>query len=284
MPVGKSSNPPGKHRPGKGKAPAPKKPAPKTYPKPPLKPPSSSNYVRFEPVKDSGISPVEVLLGEGAVTVTSGYGGWTVQSRQRRVGLPVWQGRDPIRMKIPILFDAWSPRKIPNSRTDYGSISQEIAIARLSRMALPPEAYMEPPVIAIDGNAVPKPGPVNWVIESLEWGTDVIWDNAFNGVLGRVRQDCVVTVIQYIDEDRMAFKKLGTGIAANLPATIAPYGWQTPTRVKAGEKNLQQVARRVYKNAKNTDWKLIARANGINDPKAIKVGQPLKIPKRTKSG
>lgn len=214
------------------------------------------------------IDPVRVLLDGSPIQVTTGYGGWTVTNRNRRVGLTIWEGREPFRMTVPVLFDGW--------RT---SESQEMAISRLSRMALPPSEQVEPPVIKIAGAAVPNPGPTNWVIESLAWGANVIWDSAANGVTARLRQDCVITVIQYVDEDRVAFKKLGSKVPP--PSNVAPHGWQASVRVKAGEKSLQAVAKRVYKNAKPGDWRLISKANGIPDPKSIKPGQSLKIPKRT---
>ena len=237
--------------------------------KKPVPPPSASNVNRIIISTASGvIDPVSVLLDNTSIQVTTGYGGWTVTNRNRRVGLTIWEGREPFRMTVPILFDGWRESK-----------SQEVPISRLSRMALPPASNTEPPVIKINGAAVPNPGPVNWVIESLAWGSNVIWDNAANGVLARLRQDCVITLVQYVDEDRIAFKKLGTKVP---PASnVAPHGWQASVRVKAGEKSLQAVAKRVYKNAKPNDWKLIQKANGIADPRSIKPNQSLRIPKRS---
>jgi nucleoid-associated protein YgaU len=83
--------------------------------------------------------------------------------------------------------------------------------------------------------------------------------------------------MQFVQEDRIAFKKVGQKGVGN---TVAPHGWQASTVVKAGEKSLVQVANRVYKPAKPGDWKLIGTANGISDPKHIHKGQTLKIPKK----
>lgn len=260
-----------KPRPHKIKHPKPKpvKPLPHKvkHPAAPVKPRTSA-YVKFK-TKNGSIDPVTVLFGEGPVIVNSGYGGWEITPRQRRVGLTVWNGREPFKMSIPVMFDGFIHRS-----------SQELAISRLSRMGLPPSRgeNQEPPVINISGAALPHPGPVDWVIESFDWGNNVIWDFSVKGVMSRLRQDCTVHLMQYIEEDRIAFKKIGN---KTPPAsTVAPKGWRASTIVKAGEKSLVQVAKRVYKPNRPGDYKLLGKANSINDPKHIRVGQRLRVPKR----
>lgn len=221
-----------------------------------------------------GISAVSVLLNDTAAQITGGYGGWTVTSRQQRIGLTMWQGKDPIRMALSILFDGYME-----------GVSQEVSISRLSRMALPPTPGEEPPVVTISGSAVPRPGPTKWVIENLQWGTNVIWDRSPSaGNIVRLRQDCVVNLIQYVAEDRAAFSsilphKTGT---AKKPGSK---GYQKPTHPKQATKHskpehLQKVANRVYKSPKPGDWKLIAQANDVRDPRNAKTNKPLKIPKK----
>ena len=110
-------------------------------------------------ISADGIGDVTALMDADPSAIPSGYGGWIVIPRQRRVGLTVWQGKDPLRLKIPLLFDGLRDQ-----------IGQEVMISRLSRMALPPLGGGEPPQVKVDGNAIPRPGPKLWVIENLEWG------------------------------------------------------------------------------------------------------------------
>lgn len=214
-----------------------------------------------------GIASVTVMLGDATVQIPSGYGGWTVVSRQRRVGLTVWNGKDPLRMTIPVLFDGVAD-----------SLSQEILISRLSRMALPPTTGGEPPTVTAVGPGVPKPGPVKWVIENLQWGQNVIWDFANNGVMARLRQDCVVNLLEYRAPDRAAFRSLLPASKKTLTGASS-VGWPKSYVVRKGD-TLSAVAVRFYKDA--SKWKQIASANGIRDPNAVNtskwIGKTIRIP------
>lgn len=217
----------------------------------------------------TGISPVTVGLDETPIQISSGYGGWTVVDRQRRVGVTVWNGKDPLRMTVPILFDG----------IEDGT-SQEVAISRLSRMALPPTTGGEPPQVTIAGTGVPKPGPSAWVIESLGWGTNVIRDYATNGVHARLRQDCIVNLLEYRADDKAAFKNLTPGKVHNVSKTTSTgstKGWPKNYTVKSGD-TLAGIAAHEYGDA--SKWRKIADANNIRDPNVVKnqVGRVLKIP------
>lgn len=209
-----------------------------------------------------GVPDVVGLLDSTPVSIPSGYGGWTVINRERRVGLTQWQGKDPLRMAIPILLDGVSDQT-----------SQEFMISHLSRMALPPKGGGEPPVVNVEGRGVPKPGPVDWVIENLQWGSNVVWDFASNGVMARLRQDVVVNLLEYRGDERATFGKLAPGNVTGKSTT----GWPKTYIVKKGD-TLQKIAamKKFYGDA--SKWKKIADANGIRDPRNLKVGRPLRIP------
>jgi hypothetical protein len=229
--------------------------------------PDLQYYVTFAA---KGFTPVVVLLGETPAHVTSGYGGWTVVARQRRVGLSVWNGREPIKMDVPILFDGVADE-----------ISQEVAISRLSRMALISSHSSEPSVVTVSSKGVPKPGPKNWVIESLDWGTDVIWDFSSKGVMARLRQDCVVHLLQYVDEDRVALGKISKGAAAKKASSkIAPFGWAASVKALEGD-TLPKIASRVYRPTGVDDWLKLKKANpGVRDPRHVKKGTLIRVPKK----
>jgi nucleoid-associated protein YgaU len=99
-----------------------------------------------------------------------------------------------------------------------------------------------------------------------------MWES-IGGVSVRVRQDATVSVMQYIDEDRVAFKGLRPG--TKLSNGQSSLGWPKKYTAKEGD-TLQKVAAKFYGDA--SKWHRIADANGIRDPKAIKKGRVLTIP------
>lgn len=211
----------------------------------------------------SGVPTVTVVMDSDPVQVQSGYGGWTVISRQRAIGLTVWQGKDPLRMSVPVLFDGVAD-----------GTSQEVPISHLSRMALPPTTGGEPPTVKISGSGAPKPGPTDWVIENLQWGTNVLWDFAANGVMARLRQDCVVNLLQYVADDRAALANVAVG-SSQGGTTASKSGWPKQYTVKSGD-TLQKIASKEYGDS--SKWKLIADANNIRDGSSLKAGTTLRIP------
>jgi hypothetical protein len=155
-------------------------------------------------------------------------------------------------MDVPILFDGWQDEE-----------GCEIDIGRLERMALPPQPHSEPPVIRVSGGT---PGDdINWVINDLQWGDNVIWDT-IHGVLVRLRADCVVKLLQHIEVQAVAARGQSPGSGIGHPRFYV---------VKKGD-TLGSIAVKMYADRKK--WKLIARANNIHDPKSIHVGQRLRIP------
>jgi len=194
-------------------------------------------------------SSVRMLRGDGPPTIMGGSGGWSVVSRPRRIGLTQWTGRDPYRMDVPILFDGWANK-----------VSCEVGISILNQMAMG-YSYDPPPTVTIDG-AIPVKH-ATWVIESIEWGTDVIWDASPNGINSRLRQDAVVHLLQYQAEER-----LNITMPKSLPSTYTTHGKNTTMR---------QVSKAVYGNGSR--WKDIMKANPkIRDPNKIPDKTTLRIP------
>lgn len=222
--------------------------------------------VGFVTLTAEGVPTVTVRQDSTPAQITGGYGGWTVENRERRKGLTQWDGRDPIRMQIAVLFDGVR-----------GGKGQELAISHLSRMALPPEGGGEPPQVRVDGPGIPKPGPELWVIESLNWGTNVLWEFDDGGSMVRTRQDCVINILEYVAEDRVAFANIR--LASTTKTGKSSSGWPKKYKVKAGDKSLSQIASRKEVYGKASLWRKIADANGITDPRSIKVGEVLKVPK-----
>jgi|SRR5215831_960970 len=169
---------------------------------------------------------VTMFRGDGAPKMTAGGGGWTTVDRPRRIGMTVWNGRDPYGMDVPVLFDGY-----------IDSRSVEGDIAKLNQMQMG-AALNQPPTVMIDGQ-VPVKG-IRWVITGIDWGDNVYWDAA-----GRQRQDAVVHLLQYVKEERV-------DVIGKDP-TPTPARWVT----KKGD-TLRSVAARVYGDS--SQWKVIANA------------------------
>lgn len=199
-----------------------------------------------------GIPSVQVLPGDTPPT-PSNYGGWSVTARQRRLGLTQWNGKDPLRLALPILFDGW--------RDQTG---QEIPISRLSRMALPPLGGGEPPIVHVSGATIPDLGPDDWVIDNIEWGSNVLSEGGI-----RYRQDATVNLLQYVDDDRVAFRDV------TLASGSSKSGWPKTYTTHAGD-TLQKIATKFYGGP--AKWKKIATANGLRGSKPLKTNTKLRIP------
>jgi nucleoid-associated protein YgaU len=190
-----------------------------------------------------------MLRGDGSPKMTGGGGGWNVVSRPRRVGVTQWAGHDPYRMDVPVLFDGWQDRA-----------SVEDSIARLNAMQMGSD-YDPPPTVTIDG-AVPIKG-ATWVIENIDWGDEVFWQESSQGRFFRLRQDAVVHLLQYQAE-------------VNVKIAVVKFLPNTYYVLHKGE-TPKQIAKAVYGNANR--WKDIQKANPkIRDPNKLPVKTTLRIP------
>lgn len=107
-----------------------------------------------------------------------------------------------------------------------------------------------------------------WVIESLDWGTNVIWGFNTHGVPVRFRQDVVVNLLQFVAPDPIPPAHRGGAGRRPRPK----HKWHV---VKRGE-TLRKISVAEYGNQKW--WRDIQKANHIKDPKKLRVGQKLRMP------
>lgn len=207
---------------------------------------------------------LRLLLGEAAPVVTSGYGGWEVVGRPRRQGLTEWRGREPYRLSLDLLIDNFEK-----------NTSIERLCSTLERMAVPPRAHAEPPVIDIDG-AVPH-SDLDWVIDTINWG-----DSIRNRDGHRVRQKVTVIFLRYVDDDRV--KQLSAA-ERRRRAKAAQKG-------RKKKKSKKSTSRETY-TVKSGDtlssiaaqelgdwqqWEDIADANDLRDPDRIEAGTVIQLP------
>lgn len=218
--------------------------------------------------------PVTCLIDAPGITVNpEGYGGWNPVTRPKNVALLDWVGFDPMSLTIPVLFDDWTTQK---------SVENDIlALELLAGRGPGGGGRRQPPdvelaAVAGFGSLIPHNfnGETNrWVITSLEWSTDeddILRRKAQGDGSGghRVRQAGTVVVSQ---------RPKDPGEELSVAKRKNAHGRRRKVhRVKKGE-TLMRIARDEYGNADR--WQDIAKANGINDPRHLRAGARLKLPK-----
>jgi hypothetical protein len=202
--------------------------------------------------------PVQVLckLGAGSATTSGGVGGWVdAEVPGRETGIE-WGSTPGEVLTVPLLFDGLAAGR-----------SMESAYKALRALGKPPVGARRgtpPPVLRLDG-MVPHYGR-EWVVDDIQEG-EVLWDGVH-----RIRLFVSVILKAYRPLDVVV---LGAGRRGSGP----------PTRmysVKRGD-TLGSIAR----DELGADTaSLIASAvaaikklNAIRDPKSIRPGQKLKLPR-----
>jgi LysM repeat protein len=140
---------------------------------------------------------VELAFGEGSPKIASGYGKWTIIERWRRRAITEWNGTEPLRLWIPITFEAWKSGKGAELERDITTLERMAGIADAD-----PDAPLSPPATLIvdsDGfipHDVRSDRTRRWVIENLEWADDSLRNDAGN----RVRQPAALTLLEFGDD------------------------------------------------------------------------------------
>jgi hypothetical protein len=243
----------------------------------------SVGYVTFR-CKDPA-TILTVRLGADRPDVSAGYGGWEEVERPRRVSVVTWQGLALKRMSIPVLFDNFA---------DGRGAPVENDIARLEALALPFKGGPPPSVrFEVTGRHVPNQD-VTWVIEDIDWG-----DGLMNNEGNRTRQAATVNLIQFVSDELITENAPGNAHAAKTKAKRKSKGGKDHgARVKRHPASRGKKSKAHHLRAPVTDafegedllsiaarelgdsqrWREIAELNGIRDPRAIHVGQVLRLP------
>lgn len=233
--------------------------------------------------------PAQVVarLGEERPDVTAGYGGWEEVARPRRSTVTSWAGQPARRLTLPILLDGWAT----NTPVEHH-------IRQLERMALPRPGG-EPPTIRFNAHGNHLPGKeATWVIDALSWD-----DALMNAEGERTRQAATLELLEFISDDVIeartrkssaqrrrarANAKSGKGKKKNSRDKRKHAGRnrrsvrkpKTHTRAITATafdgEDLMAIAARELDDVRR--WREIADLNGIRDPRAVKVGQILRMP------
>lgn len=227
----------------------------------------------FKLVSDDPALEFEAIIVKPFVP-TTGYGGWRRIARPRRRALTEWAGRDSVSMTGEFMLD----------NVDEGrGFELKQAIDTLERMAGVNKDDPEPPLVRLHSNPAPlvmhsfhHAAHVWWYVDGLAWDADAF---IYNREGNPVRAKGTLVLTQHVEDERLqelssverrkrrkATPKKGQG---KKGAKVKRYV------VKSGD-TLSSIAARHLGSARR--WQEIAKLNGIRDPKAVKVGQTLRLP------
>lgn len=232
---------------------------------------------------DDPPATIVARLGPERPDVSAGYGGWNEVARPRRTTVTTWEGMPARRMSLGVILDNFT-----------AGTSIEDDIRKLERMALP-RAGGEPPTVSVSakGGHVPY-GDLTWVIDALAWG-----DAIMNDYGNRVRQAATLTLLEYVSDDLIEARKRtspaqrrrsnnrrrsGRNRKKNARQKRKPASRNRRSRstglrsapVAYQGDDLMSIAARELGDARR--WHEIADLNGIRDPRAIAIGQVLRLP------
>jgi hypothetical protein len=232
------------------------------YPDPPL---GKVRFVALDP-----FHTFIALIGDGPLPPTGGYGGWNSVARRRRRGLTVFDGNDPMKIEVPVLFDSFRSGE---------SVEDDITeLERMGGWGLP-KGRNEPPLVNFDSSGViphdhHDNSTLDWVVEDITFGDKV----ERNSVGNRVRQDAIVHLMEFIEDDnlkdnssaaRRRAKKVGAKRRKKRKSKVKLIA------VKNGETVAHVAARELGSSSRTRE---ILDLNGIRDPKSVVPGQWLRMP------
>jgi len=198
-------------------------------------------------------------MGDGPATLTGGVGGWAEEMRRGLPPVMWWDAPPAYRQEVPLLLVGHS---------------QEEAIHELYKLGRSPGGRRPPPIVMISGPAIHR-ADLEWVVEGIEAGTKV---KRRAGDGNRVEQDFTVKLAHYSGVEVIVERSPSRQAAGKGGGKTKGGRGRTTYRVVRGD-SLPEIAARkdIYGDARQ--WKRIANANGIRDPRSLRVGRVLKIPR-----
>jgi LysM repeat protein len=209
-----------------------------------------------------GSADLTVMMGNGPAQLTGGDGGWVEEPRRGLAPTLWWDSPSSYRQSIPIRFSGAS----------------EQAINSLFVLARTPGSRRPPPLVAIAGPAIHR-ADLLWVVDKIDPGSNVE-RRPDDG--DRTRQDYTVNLINFNGVDVLVERSPSRKVA-NQDTTTSPSRTRTTYRVREGD-TLPKIAARQDVYGDWRQWKKIANANPVNgvgrrDPRSLKIGETLKIPR-----
>jgi hypothetical protein len=214
------------------------------------------------------VSPVGAsltfALDPSDVRLTGGVGGWDEIAHPKTASSVEYAGQPLRTLTIEALFDGWQKQ---------ASVEEPLRV--LDVWGRIPAGRREPAVLQF---LYANLSAYRWVVNGLDLGDQL--RRSSDGQ--RVRQGVTITLLEYRDTViTVSPAKRATPAPAPKGQPGKPSSGPKPAAsgktytVKAGD-TLSKIAQAQLGNASR--WPEISRLNGIRDPKAIKVGQKLRLP------
>jgi nucleoid-associated protein YgaU len=208
---------------------------------------------------------VQVQLGDSAPRVTQGYGGWEEVERPGRVSLTDWRGFKPIGVELELYLDRF---------IDGTSVEDLIDIIEALAGRGKKGTQGEPPLLIVntagvmphDYHASPEQ---RWVINDLAYDDE---GTIVNDAGNRCRCPLTLSLLQHVAGGRLADRALAARLKLQNRAGAAR-GTYT---AKKGD-TLVTIARK--KLGDPGRWVELAQLNNIRDPRSIKPGAHIRLPK-----
>lgn len=205
---------------------------------------------------------MQALFGPKPPTQSGGYSGWKTIDRPQKRAMTEWQGPQPLKAQLQIMFDGYSTAVRGNSQTR-------------------PIAYFQRHFASLNGNVEPEPFRVlgAWPIDdSIQWVIDdVAPDDDVSLVV--VRQSDRVPLRALYTLSLMQFVPGDVIVKSTAAKRAKDRGSKAKTRsyvVRKGD-TLGSIAAKLLGAAKRADE--IQKLNpGVRDPKKLKPGLRLKVP------
>lgn len=202
-----------------------------------------------------------------APVVVAGYGGWSRVARPRRMALTEWVGRDALSVSFDFILDDFAEGK---------GIYVESQCQILDELCGVEEGDPEPPLLTLESNPAAlmphgahRASDNKWFIETLVWDQESI---RYNSSGNRTRAKATIQLTVHVEDERLS------AAAATRAKAKTTTGSKLKTYTVRKGDNLQKIAARKDVYNDSTQWKKIATANKIRDPKKLKTGRVLKIP------
>lgn len=195
-------------------------------------------------------------LGAESAKRSGGVGGWSTIDLPGREAGSEWVGLPAVTMTIPLLFDGLAERRSVES--------QIAALYALGRPVAGSPRGTTPPILRLAG-MVPHGGR-EWVMDSIDEG-EAVWDGA-----SRIRLWATVslTAFEALDVITITARKKGKAPATRVYVVRRGDTLGSIARDEMDAKTAKAIAAGVA---------TLKRLNGIRDPKSIRPGQRLKIPR-----
>ncbi len=198
---------------------------------------------------------VRCKLGATPAVAAGGVGGWVDVPLPGRTAKVEWAGSPNYTLSIPVLLDGLATRE-----------SVEPQIAAFYAIGRPPEGAPRgtlPPIIRV-GGMVPHHDR-EWVLTDFAEG-DAVWDGH-----SRIRLWATVTLAAYRALDVVKVAKKSTAKASTRTYTVKR--GETLGKIakdQMGAKTASAIAKGIA---------TLKSLNGIRDPKSVKAGDKIKVPR-----